>query len=90
MIPSLRQFLGWMVSAFRSREGLVLENLAQDEEIKNPGRGVFVHALPQAAGSFIAGLHAEELIRWPAEEWPRGVQILLEAIARASAYGQPA
>jgi hypothetical protein len=28
MIASLRHFLGWMVSAFRSREGLVLENLA--------------------------------------------------------------
>ena len=28
MIASLRHFLGWMVSAFRSREDLVLENLA--------------------------------------------------------------
>jgi putative transposase len=28
MIVSLRHFLGWMVNAFRSREGLVLENLA--------------------------------------------------------------
>ena len=27
MIASLRHFLGWMVSAFRSPEGLVLENL---------------------------------------------------------------
>ena len=28
MIASLRHFLGWMVSAFRSREDLLLENLA--------------------------------------------------------------
>ena len=28
MIASLRHFLGWMVSAFRSREDLVFENLA--------------------------------------------------------------
>jgi hypothetical protein len=28
MIASLRHFLGWMVSAFRSDEDLVLENLA--------------------------------------------------------------
>jgi len=28
LIASLRHFLGWMVSAFRSREDLVLENLA--------------------------------------------------------------
>ena len=28
MIVSLRHFLGWLVSAFRSREDLVLENLA--------------------------------------------------------------
>jgi hypothetical protein len=28
MIASLRHFLGWMVTAFRSREDLVLENLA--------------------------------------------------------------
>jgi hypothetical protein len=28
MIASLQYFLGWMVSAFRSREDLVLENLA--------------------------------------------------------------
>jgi len=27
MIASLRHVLGWMVSAFRSREDLVLENL---------------------------------------------------------------
>ena len=28
MIVSLRHFLGWLVSAFHSREDLVLENLA--------------------------------------------------------------
>ena len=28
MIVSLRHFLGWLVSTFRSREDLVLENLA--------------------------------------------------------------
>jgi hypothetical protein len=28
MIVSLRYLLGWLVSAFRSREDLVLENLA--------------------------------------------------------------
>jgi len=28
MIVSLRHFLGWLVSAFRSREDLVVENLA--------------------------------------------------------------
>ena len=28
MIASLRHFLGWLVSVFRSREDLVLENLA--------------------------------------------------------------
>jgi len=28
MIVSLRHFLGWLVSGFRSREDLVLENLA--------------------------------------------------------------
>ena len=28
MIVSLRHFLGWLVSVFRSREDLILENLA--------------------------------------------------------------
>jgi hypothetical protein len=28
MIVSLRHFLGWLVSAFHSREDLILENLA--------------------------------------------------------------
>jgi len=79
-----------MASAFRSREDLVFENLARCEEIKNPGRGVFVLALPQVVSSFIAGMHAEELIGWPAEERQRADQILLEAVAQALAYEQPA
>jgi hypothetical protein len=33
MIASLRHFLGWMVSAFRSREDLVLENLALHQQL---------------------------------------------------------
>lgn len=33
MIASLRHFLGWMVSAFRSREDLVLENLALRQQL---------------------------------------------------------
>ncbi len=33
MIASLRYFLGWMVSAFRSREDLVLENLALRQQL---------------------------------------------------------
>jgi putative transposase len=33
MIASLRHFLGWLVSAFRSREDLVLENLALRQEL---------------------------------------------------------
>jgi hypothetical protein len=33
MIVSLRHFLGWLVSAFRSREDLVLENLAIHQQL---------------------------------------------------------
>jgi hypothetical protein len=33
MIASLRNFLGWLVSAFRSREDLVLENLALHQQL---------------------------------------------------------
>jgi len=33
MIASLRHFLGWMVSAFRSREDVVLENLALRQQL---------------------------------------------------------
>jgi hypothetical protein len=33
MIVFLRHFLGWMVSAFRSREDLVLENLALRQQL---------------------------------------------------------
>ena len=33
MIVSLRHFLGWMVSAFSSREELVLENLALRQKL---------------------------------------------------------
>jgi hypothetical protein len=33
MILALRHLLGWMVSAFRSREGLVLENLALHQQL---------------------------------------------------------
>ena len=33
MIASLRHFLGWLVSAFRSREDLVLENLALHQQL---------------------------------------------------------
>jgi putative transposase len=33
MIVSLRHFLGWLVSAFTSREGLVLENLALRQQL---------------------------------------------------------
>jgi hypothetical protein len=38
MIPAmiaslLRRFLGWLVSAFRSREHLVLENLALHQQL---------------------------------------------------------
>jgi putative transposase len=33
MIVSLRHFLGWMVSAFRTREDLVLENLALRQQL---------------------------------------------------------
>ena len=33
MIVSLRHLLGWMVSAFRSREDLVLENLALRQQL---------------------------------------------------------
>jgi putative transposase len=33
MILSLRHFLGWMVSTFRSREDLVLENLALRQQL---------------------------------------------------------
>jgi hypothetical protein len=32
MIASLRHFLGWLVSAFRSHEDLVLENLALHQQ----------------------------------------------------------
>src|SRR5260370_36107273 len=43
MIVSLRHFLGWLVSAFRSREDLVLENLALGRQLlarhaQQPGR----------------------------------------------------
>jgi hypothetical protein len=33
MISSLRHFFGWLVSAFRSREDLVLENLALHQQL---------------------------------------------------------
>jgi hypothetical protein len=33
VIASLRHFLGWLVSAFRSGEDLVLENLAVSGEL---------------------------------------------------------
>jgi hypothetical protein len=33
MIASLRHFLGWLVCAFRSREDLVLENLALHQQL---------------------------------------------------------
>ncbi len=33
MIASLRHFLGWTVSAFRSRKDLVLENLALRQQL---------------------------------------------------------
>jgi hypothetical protein len=33
MIASLRHLLGWMVSSFRSREDLVLENLALHQQL---------------------------------------------------------
>jgi hypothetical protein len=33
MIASLRHFLGWMVSACRSRKDLVLENLALHQQL---------------------------------------------------------
>ncbi len=38
MIVSLRHLLGWMVSAFRSREGLVLENLALRQQPASSAR----------------------------------------------------
>ena len=43
MIVSLQHLLGWMVSVFSSREGLVLENLALRQQllaphVKRPGR----------------------------------------------------
>src|SRR5437879_12207592 len=43
MIPCLRHLIGWMVSALRSREDLVLENLALHQQllalhIKRPRR----------------------------------------------------
>jgi hypothetical protein len=33
MILALRHLLGWMISAFRSREDLVLENLALHQQL---------------------------------------------------------
>jgi hypothetical protein len=33
MIASLRHFLGWLVSAFCSRENLVLENMALHQQL---------------------------------------------------------
>jgi hypothetical protein len=33
MISSLRHFLGWVVGAFRSRENLILENLALRQQL---------------------------------------------------------
>jgi hypothetical protein len=38
MIASLRHFLGWMVSAFRSQEDLALENLALHQQIVGSAR----------------------------------------------------
>src|SRR5215472_10807225 len=47
MIPCLRHFLGWMVSACHSREDLVLENLALRQQllalhVKRPRRRLTV------------------------------------------------
>jgi hypothetical protein len=33
MIPLLRHFVGWLVAAFRSREDLILENLALRQQL---------------------------------------------------------
>jgi hypothetical protein len=33
MIPLLRHFIGWMVGVFRSREDLILENLALRQQL---------------------------------------------------------
>jgi hypothetical protein len=33
MIPLLRHFLGWIVGVFRSREDLILENLALRQQL---------------------------------------------------------
>jgi hypothetical protein len=33
MIPLLRHFVGWLVGAFRSREDLMLENLALRQQL---------------------------------------------------------
>ena len=62
MIASLRHFLGWMVSAFRSREDLVLENLALRRQLlalhaQQPRRRLT--ALPQA----VLGCVANVLVR---------------------------
>ena len=38
MIVLLRYLLGWVISAFRSRKGLVLENLALRQQLASPAR----------------------------------------------------
>jgi hypothetical protein len=60
MIASLRHFLGWLVSAFRSREDLVLENLALHQQ-------KFALRVKERFNSFILSE-----TRWPAPSLCRG------------------
>jgi hypothetical protein len=65
MIVSIRHVLGWMVSAFRSREDLVLENLALRQPLlalhaKRPRRRLT--ALHKLLGGVGHGNHVIDLL----------------------------
>ena len=62
MIVSLRHFLGWLVSAFRSREDLVLENLAPPSAIAGSARATTSPSINCPAQAVLGGV--ENVLVW--------------------------
>jgi putative transposase len=63
MIVSLRHFLGWLVSVFRSREDLVLENLASPSPIAGSARATTSPSIDCPAPA-VLGCVENVLVRW--------------------------
>jgi putative transposase len=69
MIASLRHFLGWMVNAFRSREDVVLENLALRRQLlalhaKQPRRRLTGGSLSSWSRTVVNWHHAGFRLYW--------------------------